>query len=95
MSIDVKTALKVAKLARLSLKDDQIDDTVDSLNRILNWIEQLQAVPTTDVDPMLSVHLESMPKRPDVVTDGGYETDILANAPDGAYGLFAIQKFVE
>ena len=47
MSIDEKTVLKVARLARLALPAERAAPMAQELNAILAWIEQLNEV---DVD---------------------------------------------
>src|SRR5690606_40703904 len=65
------------------------------LSNILGWIEQLNEVDTTGVEPMTSVVRMELARRPDVVTDGNCRDKILANAPEVAQGFFAVPKVVE
>jgi aspartyl-tRNA(Asn)/glutamyl-tRNA(Gln) amidotransferase subunit C len=44
---------------------------------------------------MASVHDESLRWRADVINDGGKQKDMLANAPDGREGFFAVPKVIE
>ena len=67
----------------------------DELNNILNWIEQLGEVDVEDVEPMTSVVETSLPMREDVVTDGGIQDKVLANAPKSEDGFFVVPKVVE
>ncbi|MGB0440242.1 MAG: Asp-tRNA(Asn)/Glu-tRNA(Gln) amidotransferase subunit GatC, partial [Paracoccaceae bacterium] len=64
-------------------------------NDILGFIEQLQEVDVTGVDPMVSVTPMRLPRRADGVTDGGQQAKVLANAPDAREGFFAVPKVVE
>lgn len=95
MSVDKATVAKIANLARIAVPDDALDPMVGELNNILGWIEQLEEVNTDGVTPMTSVVEISLPRRADVVTDGGYRDDILANTPLTEHGFFAVPKVIE
>ena len=95
MSVDRDTVKRVARLARIRVGDDEAEALRGELNAILGFVEQLNEVDVTGVEPMTSVLPMPMKKREDRVTDGGKADDILANAPatDGRY--FLVPKVVE
>jgi len=95
MSIDIDTARKVAHLARIKVEDDRLPALAQEFSNILDFIEQLNEVNVDDVEPMVSVTPMRLKRREDVVTDGGYQEKILANAPDAREGFFAVPKVVE
>lgn len=95
MSIDTETARRVAKLARIRVADEALPALADEFNAILGFIEQLSEVDVEGVEPMTSVTPQRLKRREDVVTDGGYQDKILANAPDAREGFFAVPKVVE
>lgn len=95
MSIDVETAAKVAKLARIRVEDEALPALAAEFNTILGFIEQLGEVDVADVEPMVSVTPMRLKRREDAVTDGGMPDAILANAPDAREGFFAVPKVVE
>lgn len=65
------------------------------LNRILAWVEQLNAVDTSRVEPMTSVVKVSLKMREDAVTDGAKAPEVVRNAPSGEDNYFAVPKVVE
>lgn len=90
------TTRKVARLARIAVTDDEVPAYTARLNGVLSWVEQLQAVNTDGVEPLTSVLLEATtPQRPDLVTDGGQVSAVLANAPETVSGFFVVPKVVE
>lgn len=93
--MDKQTVLKVARLARLKVADGQADELAAKLSGIFKWIEQLNEVNTDGVEPMTSVVKQPTYRRPDAVTDGNRQADIVANAPDSAEGFFVVPKVVE
>ncbi|NOZ43058.1 MAG: Asp-tRNA(Asn)/Glu-tRNA(Gln) amidotransferase subunit GatC [Alphaproteobacteria bacterium] len=95
MSVDKKTVAKIADLARIAVKEDELAPMAGELNNILDWIAQLSEVNTDDVAPMTSVVEVDLPWRDDKVTDGGYRDDILANAPAARHGFFTVPKVIE
>ena len=95
MSIDQSTAAKVAKLARIKVEDAALPALADEFNTILGFIEQLNEVGVTDVEPMTSVTPQRLKRRVDEVTDGSQQDKVLANAPDAREGFFAVPKVVE
>ncbi len=95
MAIDPETVRKVAKLAHIRVPDDRLAPMAKELSAILQWIEQLAEVDTTDVEPMTSAVPLAMPMREDVVTEAGNRAAILANAPRSKGGFFVVPKVVE
>lgn len=95
MSVDANTVRRIAHLARIALREDEVAPLQGELNAILAFVEQLGAVDVSGVEPMTSVTPMAMKKREDVVTDGGRAADIVANAPETEDGYFVVPKVVE
>ena len=95
MSIDIETAKRVAKLARIQVDDDQLPALASEFSAILGFIEQLNEVDVEGIDPMTSVTPMRLYRRDDVVTDGNQADAVLVNAPDAREGFFAVPKVVE
>ncbi len=95
MSVDADTVRRIAHLARIAVKEEEIDHLKGELNAILAFVEQLQEVNVEGVEPMTSVTPMEMKKRADVVTDGGIAEDIVRNAPASEDHFFLVPKVVE
>jgi len=95
MSLDKATVLHIARLARIALKDDEVEPLADELSGILAFVEKLDRVNTDDVEPMTSVVEMSLRRRVDDVTDGGQADAALANAPERADSFFTVPKVIE
>lgn len=95
MSIDLETAAKVARLARIRVDDADLPALAQEFNTILGFIEQLNEVDVTDVEPMTSVSPQRLKRRADLVTEGDQQRQVLSNAPDAREGFFAVPKVVE
>ena len=95
MAIDVATVKKVASLSRLREPQERLEALAGELNGILGWIEQLNEVDVTGVEPMTTAIDMATPLRDDVVSDGDKVADIVANAPKSVDGFFIVPKVVE
>lgn len=95
MSIDKQTARRVAHLARIEVDESELEPLAARLSGILDFMEQLGEVDIEGVEPMTSVTPMQLKRREDVVTDGGIQDKVLANAPDAREGFFAVPKVVE
>jgi len=95
VSIDIETARRVAKLARIRVDEGDLPALAGELSGILQFMEQLNEVDVTGIEPMTSVTPMRLKRRTDVVTDGDIQKAILKNAPDAREGFFAVPKVVE
>ena len=95
MSIDKETARRVAHLARIEVTEGELEPLAAELSSILGFMEQLNEVDVSGVEPMTSVTPMRMEWRDDVVTAGGERERVLANAPAARDGFFAVPKVVE
>lgn len=95
MPIDAATVRKVARLARIRLEPDRVEQLAAELSGIMAWIDQLNEVDTEGVRPLASTEAVALPMRDDVVTDGGDPAKVLANAPRAERNFFVVPKVVE
>ena len=95
MSLDKDTVARIARLARLKVPDEELAPLAGELSGILAWIEQLNEVDVTGVEPMTSVTPMVMKKREDRVTDGNRAAAVVANAPATEENFFLVPKVVE
>jgi len=95
MSVDRKIVKRVARLARIAVTEEEAERMTGELNTILGFVEQLNEVDVSGIEPMTSVIPMEMRKRSDLVTDGGRPEDIVANAPSTDENFFLVPKVVE
>ncbi|MGE0281848.1 MAG: Asp-tRNA(Asn)/Glu-tRNA(Gln) amidotransferase subunit GatC [Rhizobiaceae bacterium] len=95
MSVDITTVKRVARLARIAVSEEDAERMTGELNAILGFVEQLNEVDVSGVEPMTSVIPMTLKEREDVVTDGNKAADIVANAPETAENFFLVPKVVE
>lgn len=69
MSIDHEIVRHVAKLSKLSIGEDEIKKLTKDLGDIVNFVEKIKTVNTTDVEPLSSVLDVTNVKREDKVKE--------------------------
>tara|TARA_B100001175_G_scaffold46236_2_gene35489 strand:- start:8767 stop:9048 length:282 start_codon:yes stop_codon:yes gene_type:complete len=50
--MDKDTIIKIADLAKIEIKQDQMNDIVSSLEKILNLVDEMNSINTDNVKPM-------------------------------------------
>ena len=95
MSLSKDQVQHIALLARLSLDEKDIDDVVDKLSSIVDFVDQLQAAPTDDVVPMAHPMDMTQRLRADAVTESNERDKIQENAPSVENGLYLVPKVLE
>ena len=95
MSLDKDQVQHIAMLARLKLADDEFDETVDKLSRIVDFVDQLSQAETDGVVPMAHPLNESQRLRADEVTEGDEREALQENASSVEKGLYLVPKVIE
>ena len=95
MSLDKDQVQHIAMLARLKLADDEFDDVVDKLSRIVDFVDQLAAAPTDDVVPMAHPVDAAQRLRPDAVTEENERDRYQKNAAAVADGYYLVPRVIE
>lgn len=95
MKVDQETLHKIAHLARLEVKPDEEAELLNSLNGVLTWMEQLNEVDTTSVEPLTHISAETNVLRDDVAGNQLSREQALANAPQHSKQFFEVPKVLE
>ncbi len=95
MSLDKDQVQHIAMLARLKLADDEFDETVDKLSRIVDFVDQLGQAETEGVVPMAHPLNESQRLRADEVTETDEREALQENASSVENGLYLVPKVIE
>jgi aspartyl-tRNA(Asn)/glutamyl-tRNA(Gln) amidotransferase subunit C len=95
MAITRETVLHVAKLARLSLSEAEIDRMQRDLGNILEYVKLLSELDTSNVPETLHVALESAPLRADQRHESLPNEAALGEAPRRVGPAYAVPAFVE
>ena len=95
MSLDPTTITKIAWLARLSIPPEEVESCGIELSRILDLVEQMNSVDTTDVEPMSHPIALTARLRPDEVTEENQRERFQAAAPVVENGLYLVPRVIE
>ena len=95
MAIDKDTVIKISKLSRIHVEEEEIKSLSKDLSHIINWIKQLDELDTNNVEPLSGVNIDTLPLRKDEVTEDKNTENILQNAPEANSGFFVVPKVVE
>lgn len=95
MEFDKNSTLKLAKLARLSLNDDQLDSLEKDLTSIVSFIDQLKEINTEKIDPTSNSLNQDLILRDDIAENKLTNEDLLRNVPDSELGFFVVPKVIE
>ena len=86
----------IAHLARLEITEAQSPKYVESLSRIIDFVEQLAAADTTGVEPMAHPLADQVQRlRADEITEIDRHEKYQANASSVAAGLYLVPKVIE
>ena len=95
MEFDKNSTLKLAKLARLSLNDEQLDSLEKDLTSIVSFIDQLKKINTDKIDPTSNSLNQDLILRDDIAENKLSNEDLLRNVPDSELGFFVVPKVIE
>lgn len=95
MSVTKEDVLYVANLARLRLSDEETQMLMRDMNQILGYMELLNKVDTSNVEPLEHV-IEISPRlRKDEAYEPLNHEMVLKNAPDANADYFRVPKVIE
>lgn len=95
MQIDNETVKKIAHLSRLEFDQKEEDEMVKELNKIINWMDKLNEVDTSQVEPLIHMSAEINVFREDAVHNHLDHKAALVNAPKKDSDYFRVPKVIE
>ena len=95
MALDAAEIRKIAHLARLGINADDIPEYSRNLSDILAFVEQLNAVDTTGVEPLAHPLEATQRLRADEVTETDNRKNFQQLAPETESGLYLVPQVIE
>ncbi len=95
MTLKTEDVRNIAQLARLQIDEDSIDRYVTDLSKVLELVEQMNALDTTGITPMAHPLDASQRLREDAITEGNLRDKFQHIAPDVEKGLYRVPKVIE
>lgn len=93
--ISDETIEYVGILAKLDLSDGEKENAKKDMGRMLDYIDKLNELDTTGVEPMSHVFPVNNVFREDIAVNGDDRENILKNAPESKDGSFVVPKTVD
>lgn len=94
MSVTRKDVEYIAQLARLRFKDEELENFTHQLNEILNYVEKLNELDTTNVEPLNHPIENTNVFRNDELRPSVQTEAALKNAPDRTDEFFKVPKVI-
>jgi len=95
MNINEETIYKVANLARIQIKEDEVPGLINEMSKILTFMEQLNALDTTAVEPLVYMNDTNNVWREDQAKTEISVSDALKNAAEHNERFFMVPKIIE
>jgi len=95
MLIQSEDVMNIAHLARLGIEDDQVAAYASDLSNIMSLVEQMNAVDTSNIEPMAHPLDQSQRLRADEVSESDQRDLLQKNAPDVKDGLFLVPRVID
>jgi aspartyl-tRNA(Asn)/glutamyl-tRNA(Gln) amidotransferase subunit C len=95
MAVTLEDVEHVANLARLEFSDEEKKTLMNQLNKILEYMEKLNELDTSNVEPLAQVIPLSNVFREDAVKPSSPVTEVLKNAPAKTDKFFKVPKVIE
>lgn len=95
MSISKKDVQYIANLARLQFSEEETESLAGEMSKILDYMETLEEVDTSDVEPLEHVIELEYRFRDDKAKEPVSHEDALKNAPDADTDYFRVPRVIE
>lgn len=95
MKIDKDSIKKIAHLARLEFDESSAQKMSQDMSQILDWVEQLNEIDTSEVEPLTTMSSEVNVMREDKVGTHLSHEEALKNAPKRDAEYFRVPKVLE
>lgn len=99
MKLSKDDVLKLAKLSRLQLSDDEVEQYQQELSAILDYVAQLESVDTTGLKPTYQVtgltSEDENATREDVITDQVSHDQLMSNVPSSEGRSIKVKRMVK
>lgn len=92
MAVDIKEVERIASLSKLEFSDAEKVEITADMNRMLEFVKQLEAVDTEGVKPLVYMLEEEAVLRKDEVIESITQKDALKNAPESDTDFIKVPK---
>ncbi len=94
MKVTQKDIEYIAKLSKLKLNENEMEEYVEDLNKIIGYVEKLNELDTSNVEPLSHPVMKENAFREDVVKTSIDRNKVLKNAPEADDEYFRVPKVI-
>ena len=93
--MDKKTVTTISYLSRLKIDDEKEEKIINDLGNIIEFVDQLNDVETSKIDPLANPLEKTAKTRKDKVTAKNLKKELLDVAPSANEDYFLVPRVVE
>ena len=93
--MDKKTVTTISYLSRLKIDDEKEEKIINDLGNIIEFVDQLNEVDTTEITPLTNPLEKTAKTRKDIVTAKNLKKELLEVAPSANEDYFLVPRVVE
>ena len=93
--MDKKTVTTISYLSRLKIDDEKEEKIINDLGNIIEFVNQLNEVDTTEITPLTNPLEKTAKTRKDIVTAKNLKKELLEVAPSANEDYFLVPRVVE
>ena len=93
--MDKKTVTTISYLSRLKIDEEKEEKIINDLGNIIKFVDQLNEVDTTELDPLVNPLEKTAKTRKDIVTAKNLKKELLEVAPSANEDYFLVPRVVE
>ena len=94
-SLDLKTVERIAQLSKLEFNEEEKAEILSDMNKMLDFINKLEEVDTSEVEPLIYMTDEVSTMRKDEVKQETSQEEALKNAPQKDSDFIKVPKVIQ
>lgn len=94
-NITIEDINKIAKLSKIKITDNEKEDMVKQLGKIINWIDILSELDTEKVEILNNVHNQTLNLFEDEVKMAENIENVMKNSKEDKYNYFTVPKVIK
>ena len=93
--MDKKTVTTISYLSRLKIDEEKEEKITNDLKNIIKFVDQLNDIDTSDIEPLTNPLEKTAKTRDDIVTADNLKKELLEIAPSSNEDFFLVPRVVE
>jgi aspartyl-tRNA(Asn)/glutamyl-tRNA(Gln) amidotransferase subunit C len=94
-NVNEEQIIKVCNLAKIAVTESEVENFTLQVNKVLSWVEQLNNLDTSNVEPLSNTNNTILTLHPDKINQENTSQDVFSNTNHGLYNYFTVPKVIE